>query len=224
MLSEAIQIHEISLGFSQSYLIQAGGGWMLIDAGVPGQENLILRKMKSIGCRALKLIYLTHAHIDHVGSAAALRQITGAPIGIHCRDAAALGLGETRLGSTRSSRRIIRKMLPDVEKLLTIQGVQADILFDDGDDLAEFGLQAVIFHTPGHTQGSSSLVVEGRTAFIGDLASTTGKPHLQQFYAQDWEKLLDSYKRLKDMGLEEVYGGHGRGYFSGDHFGQIGLS
>lgn len=219
-----IKVHELSLGLSQAYLIQVKNEWILVDAGVPGQEGLILRMLKSLGCCDLRLIYLTHAHIDHVGSAAALREVTGAPIGLHHLDAEALARGETRLGSIRGSRRQTRKVLAGVEQLLKVKGVQADFLFEDGDHLAEFGMDAMVYHTPGHTLGSSSLVVENRVAFVGDLASTTGKPHLQRYYAQDWDKLDDSYNRVHVLGLERIYGGHGRGYFTGEQFGQIGLS
>ena len=223
-MQKETQIHEISLGLSQAYLIRARVGCVLVDTGMPGQLGRIMRLVKSLGWGALTLIYLTHAHLDHAGSAAALRDATSAPVAIHWADAQALAQGETCLGSLGSKRRLIQRFVPELEKILNYSGVQADILFEDGDDLAEYGLEARVYHTPGHTLGSSSLVVEEKVAFVGDLASNTGKPHLQRYYAEDWSLLMQSVIHMQKLGLQRVYGGHGRGFLPSKVFDELVLS
>ena len=61
----------------------------------------MLEKMHELGRSDLKLIWITHAHYDHYGSAAALRELTGARIGIHPADAGDLAAGKSRLGTPR---------------------------------------------------------------------------------------------------------------------------
>jgi glyoxylase-like metal-dependent hydrolase (beta-lactamase superfamily II) len=105
-------VHTLSMGMSLAYLVEGTAGMILVDAGLPGDEAKVLRKMKSLGRDDLRLIFITHAHIDHYGSAAALRTLTGARIAIHRSDAEAMAGGETRLGTARGWGRLVGIFLP----------------------------------------------------------------------------------------------------------------
>ena len=91
------RIHGLDCGFSRVYIVETDSGCLLIDAGFPGEEKKVLDKLKELGRTDLKLIYITHAHFDHYGSAAALRRHTGAPIAVHAKDSAALAEGKTSI-------------------------------------------------------------------------------------------------------------------------------
>lgn len=205
-----LQVHSLSLGMVQAYLLTSESGCVLVDAGMPGFENRVIRKLASLERDNLLLIYITHAHLDHYGSAAALRQLTGAPIAIHHADEAAMLRGETLLGSARGRGRVIRRFMPLIERVAPLAPTNPDILLNDGDDLGEFGLDAHVLHTPGHTSGSSSLIVENKHAFVGDLISSSGKPHPQRLFAQDWEAVKASLHLLQAKQPERIYPGHGR--------------
>ncbi len=59
------------------FLLQFGTDYLLIDAGPPGEEYaefLIKGLKKEIGSGHLRLVVLTHGHIDHVGALPALKQ------------------------------------------------------------------------------------------------------------------------------------------------------
>jgi len=221
-----MRVHPVPLGLSQAYLLESGAGVVLVDAGSPHQERVILRHLqalrqaqdKALGADNLQLIFITHAHLDHYGSAAAIRRLTGAPVAIHRADAEAMARGETRLGSARGRGKLMGVLLPLVELCLRPEPVQPDLLLEDGDDgyrFGDYGLEARVIHTPGHTPGSSCLIVEERLGFVGDLLSNTGRPHLQSLYAEDWSLLKQSYARLQGIELETVYPGHGRRPVSG---------
>lgn len=188
---------------------------MLVDAGLPHQEKVILRRIQTLDRHELRLIYITHAHLDHYGSAAALRRLTGAPVAIHRADAERMANGETRLGITRGWGKTAQVFMPLVELFLRPNPVEADVLLEDGEDLSEYGIESKVFHTPGHTLGSSCLVVEGRVGFVGDMFSMYGRPHLQRFFAEDWALYWKSIIRLRDLKLERMFPGHGRGGLSG---------
>jgi hydroxyacylglutathione hydrolase len=205
-----IDVHTISLGVSQAYLLAAHTGLYLIDAGIPRQQGRIMRAMQSLQRDDLKLIFITHAHFDHYGSAAALREITGAEIAIHRADADAMARGDTLLGEPRSRGRIAAPFLPFAEFIVGAVATPADIVLDDGDSLQDWGLDAALLHTPGHTDGSSCLLVEGRLAFVGDLLSAGRRPHVQRFYAEDWDQIPASLARLQAAHPERLYAGHGR--------------
>jgi len=211
----SLQVHDIALGMVHAYLIEAEAGLALVDAGFPRYERRVLRRMRALGRDDLRLIFLTHAHLDHYGSAAALRRLTGASIAVHRADGEAMARGETPLGSVRGRGRLLQALLPLLESYLRPEPTVANLLLDDGDDLGDYGLDAAVLHTPGHTPGSSCLFIEGRLAFVGDLLSTVGRPHVQRFFADDWSLIPDSLLRLQALRPEWVYVGHGRRPLSG---------
>jgi glyoxylase-like metal-dependent hydrolase (beta-lactamase superfamily II) len=204
-----MEIHSIQAGFGVAHLIESAAGLYLVDAGSPRSERKILKVMKELGRDDLSLIFLTHAHFDHFGCAAALRSLTGAPIAIHKLDAGSLAKAETPLGIVRGRGKIAQAFLPLAEMIYKPVPTQADIQFEDGYDFKNLGLEAEAIHLPGHTPGSSGLITEGNLAFVGDLLSTTSKPHVQRYYATDWSQVSKSLDRLKALNPEWVYTGHG---------------
>jgi glyoxylase-like metal-dependent hydrolase (beta-lactamase superfamily II) len=117
---------------------------------------------------------------------------------------------KTHVGQARSFGRLIRASLPLAELLLRPEPLAADLLLEDGDDLGVPGLNAQVVHIPGHTSGSACLWVEDHLAFAGDLILTSGSPHAQQLYAQDWSLIPTSLARLQALHPQWAYPGHGR--------------
>ena len=64
-----------------AFLPESDDGTTVIDTGYPGPNNAIVEG-------DVRTIVLTHAHPDHIGSAAALARRTGARVRIHADDRA----------------------------------------------------------------------------------------------------------------------------------------
>jgi hydroxyacylglutathione hydrolase len=128
---------------------------IVVDPGDDVDRILEILRRHDLKVRA---IVSTHAHIDHVGGLAILHQATGAPVLIHKDDL-------------------------DLYRNLHIQaewmGVPTPPLTDikdfvkEADALRWGGFAARVLHTPGHTPGSISLVVEEGGP---GLATDTGSP------------------------------------------------
>lgn len=206
----SVTIHIIHTRLAQAYLIENDHGLYLVDTGEPGAGHRIVETIQRLGCKDLRLIFLTHAHFDHAGSAAELKIKTGAPIAIHRADAVDLATARTTLGTSHGRGRLASPFVGLVNRFFRPHPVLADLLLEDGASLEAYGLAAFVLHTPGHTKGSCSLIVENHLAFVGDLLSTTGRPRLQPYYAQDWSMLPDSLERLLAYQPAWVYTGHGR--------------
>ncbi|HWY28040.1 MAG TPA: MBL fold metallo-hydrolase, partial [Candidatus Sulfotelmatobacter sp.] len=78
-------VYRIPARAANAYLIEASRGLVLVDCGLPGSEKRILKAIAKIGKKPsdLKLVLLTHRHLDHIGSAAALKKQTGAKLASH---------------------------------------------------------------------------------------------------------------------------------------------
>ena len=90
-------LYQIGLGFVNAYLLDDGGRLTLVDTGVPGSEAKILAALAELSKQPgdVKQILVTHAHGDHSGGLAALKQATGAPAYMHHADAELVRRGES---------------------------------------------------------------------------------------------------------------------------------
>lgn len=141
---------------------------VLIDTGMPGNASRILSFINELGRHREELAYvfITHGHIDHSGSAAELRRLTGANIVAH----------KNEIVRTRDGRYVLRQRSERnngiIMGALTYFGIfrpcPIDLIVEDGETFPELnGLH--VFHTPGHTHGSISIFLEKNgVLFVGD--------------------------------------------------------
>jgi glyoxylase-like metal-dependent hydrolase (beta-lactamase superfamily II) len=162
----------------------------------PGDEvSRIARRLTEHGLK-LKQILVTHAHIDHVGGALRLKQLTGAPILLNENDLPLLAAMGTQAGWL---------------------GVPPPETAPPDEDLADgliVGLPrypALVLHTPGHTRGSVclyfaplKLLIAGDTLFAGSIGRT-------DLPGGNFQQIIDSIQnRLMALPDEtRVLTGHG---------------
>lgn len=123
----------------------------LIDTGMPGNAARILGFIERLGRDPgeLEHIVLTHWHIDHAGSAAELQRLTGAMTVAH-RDELAWAPGGRRLPAPG------------------LHPCSIDLPVTGGEVLPYLGGLRLV-HTPGHTRGSVSVLLErDGVLFVGD--------------------------------------------------------
>jgi glyoxylase-like metal-dependent hydrolase (beta-lactamase superfamily II) len=202
------KIIPLPLRMSSAYLLENRNGLYLVDAGSPGDERRIMKSIQQRG-KPLRIIFITHAHFDHYGAAAAIRRQTGASIAIHSADVQAMAEGKTPIRMARGRGRLTHALMPLFEPWMPKIPTRTDLPMQDGDRLDSFGLDAALLHTPGHTPGSSCLIIDKTLAFAGDLVIANQRPHVQRFYADDWSQITTSLARLQALNPELVYTGHG---------------
>jgi len=210
---EYMHIHRINTG-SNVYLLEGKEKLVLIDAGYPCSEKKILSEIEKLAPKKLSLIFITHAHFDHYGSANAIRQKTDALIGIHQKDSIAMSNAKTPIPLKKSWGIPGGYILPLAELLWKIEPTRADIFFKDGDSLNSFGINGVAIHTPGHTNGSMSLLIDDSLLFVSDLIVTHPVIRRQCYYAENWEDIDISIKKIKKIAPVSTYPGHGSAVIS----------
>ncbi len=164
----------------------------------PGAE---IEEIESILTRhglTVKWIVITHAHIDHIGGAGKLRARTGAPVYMNDNDLTWIDFLEEQaawLGMPRP------------------EGIEVDSGLSEGDSIDLNGAAFHVLHTPGHTQGSVSLLIPSANKLVaGDtlFRDSIGRTDLP---GGNHHQLLGSIK-TKLLVLDddvEVVCGHGPG-------------
>jgi glyoxylase-like metal-dependent hydrolase (beta-lactamase superfamily II) len=133
---------------------RAAGEAIVIDGGDEVDE--IARRLDAHGLRARYLVH-THAHIDHIGALAPLRERTGGAGLLHPAD---LPLYATLAQQARWLG------LADAPRSVALDGA-----LGDGELLRAGPLALRCIHTPGHTPGSTSFALDGDAStmlFTGD--------------------------------------------------------
>ena len=145
----------------------------------------------------LKYIYLTHCHGDHIGGVTELQKVLGGKILIHRDDAE--GLNDKLINLTQ----IID--MPEIE-------LEADSRLNDGDLLHLGNLEFIVIHTPGHTQGSSSIYCETEGLLISGDTLFRGAWGRTDLPTSDFESIIDSITNKLMILPDEtiVYPGHGK--------------
>jgi len=194
-------------GFLHAYLV-VGERIVVVDAGYPSSPRRILAALtrRRASTRDVSLILLTHGHLDHVGGADELRRRTGAPIALHRLDAEIARSGHDRpLHPTDFAGRLFLPFMPR-----TIPPFEPDIVHDGDLDLASFGVAGRTLHTPGHTPGSISVLLDDAT-LAGDLVAggfLRGRAPREPYFADDRGQLVRSLDRLLSESRGPLLVGH----------------
>jgi glyoxylase-like metal-dependent hydrolase (beta-lactamase superfamily II) len=210
------EIISFKLGVTSCYLI-IGKEIVMVDAGMPDKLHDfkdVLAKYK-IDPSRIKLIVLTHSHFDHCGSAKEIRDFTGARTAIHESEKECVELDKVLVPKGVNLKGKITKPLIFSFKI-PFQKFKPDVLItNEPYPLSEFGIDGQIIHTPGHTTGSLSVILDSGEAFVGCMAHNgfpfRWKPGLP-IYAQNINSVKENWKKLIDSGIKYVYPGHGKAF------------
>ncbi len=204
----------IKAGLGHVYLIKNADGAFLVDAGNKGYEKKILKVVNASGIKPeeLKFIFITHAHYDHAGSAAALTKLTGIPVVTHQNEAKYLEQGYQPL--PRGTAPFYKGLIFIGERMgKTFAGfppVKPAVTFSETLDLEKpFGIKGKIIHTPGHTAGSSTLLID-HLAFAGDTVFNIWKGTVYPIFADNEALLKESWRKLLEEDFQYIYPAHGK--------------
>lgn len=175
------------------YVFRDGSDEMvIIDPGDRG--DIVYQDVKSLGCKKIAGILLTHGHGDHTGGALQLKELTGAKIYAYEEEA---------------------ELLKDPEKNLSgwfgpAYGWEADEYFRDNQEFDMAGIHFKVLHTPGHTLGGCCYYDEADScSFCGDTIFN-GSVGRTDFYSGSARALIDSIqKRIFTLPPDtKLYPGH----------------
>ncbi|BBZ10879.1 MBL fold metallo-hydrolase [Mycobacterium branderi] len=204
-------------------LVTDDAGVMLIDAGYPGDRDDVLASLRELGHQPgdVRAILLTHAHIDHLGSAIWFAKTHGTPVYCHPDEVGhtkreyleqaspldvALRIWRPRwaLWAAHVVRNggLIREGIPSAQPLT------AEVA-------AELPGHPMAIPTPGHTGGHCSYLVDGVLA-SGDalvtghpLLAHSGPQLLPAVFSHNQDDCVRSLAALALLDTEILAPGHG---------------
>lgn len=168
------KVHQIKIDFQVTeqikryvyvYIVEADALYM-IDSGVYGCEKQIEQYLNTIGRKVsdIKALFLTHAHPDHIGTAAWFKEHTDCKI--------YAGEGESRWIEDIDLQ-YKERPIPNFYQLAG-KSAKIDIVVKDGDRLElEEGLWMDVIRTAGHSCDEMSYRIQG-ALFIGDAVLVRG--------------------------------------------------
>jgi len=208
--------HALRLGTCTTYLIRGTKGHILVDAGNRKKGSLFARRLKrlDVNPEEIHLIIATHVHFDHVGSCFPIKTLTKAEVLTHQAESHLLEKGIV----------VIPPGIPPIHRFASFLGNRyfkdifrfpacpVDREISEKTSLEEFGIDGFILPTPGHTEGSLSVILKHGKAFVGDLAVNylpLGIGGYMTPYGEDIPKILSSWETILRMGVKTIYPAHG---------------
>ncbi|EFH81372.1 MBL fold metallo-hydrolase [Ktedonobacter racemifer] len=208
------------LHLAHSYVIEAADGLTLVDTGVPGSLPQMEKELKNAGYQLnqVKRILITHAHWDHYGSLAALKEATSTQVYAHHRYESAVIRGEKRpLHPSKAKLGAFDRLVYDawvIPKLRHTVAVPVDYELKEGDRLDEVlpGLEVV--DLAGHSPGQCGFWhAERGILFGGDvmMRSPLGRFLLPMVAATpDIAEAKRSIHKVAELNVATICLGHGQ--------------
>jgi glyoxylase-like metal-dependent hydrolase (beta-lactamase superfamily II) len=191
-MSDRLSIVNVGYRSTNFWVVSAGRQRLLIDLGWPGMMGALTANLTrcDIPLREITHGVATHYHMDHAGAAQDLKD-AGMRLIVADVQVPAIPLMAQHMKPTDHYTAI----RPDGNLVVACAGSRAL--------LGTLGIAGQFVHTPGHSDDSITVLLDGGEAFTGDLTW----PMLAT--EETMEQVMQSWERLRALGARTVHAGHG---------------
>lgn len=187
------------------YVIKGRDGDILIDTGFIGMKKGLKKWLDNFN---IKLIILTHAHVDHIWNVDYLKKLYGCDVAISRLDVN--NLDNSNIVSSPKSRLLkgwSRLMNWGMKKFVP-KSFDIDMYLEDNQCINKFDLDLKIVNLSGHTDGSIGILYNDYL-FAGDaLVNRRIRKAEVAYQNQNNEEAFKSSLRILDLQPKMVFVGH----------------
>lgn len=192
---------------ASTHIVDTGEGLMVFDTGYQHSLYIVIDNIYRMGLKVenIKYIFLTHGHIDHLGGARALRDLSGAKI--------ALGKADRLYANGQLDLSYAKELNMSFKETF-----EADILLEDGDEITLGNTTVRAVATPGHTPGAMSFffdVTDGKESFRAGLHGGMGINTMCKEFLDKYnlpyslrDDFVKSMRRLNEEKVDIFLGNH----------------
>jgi metallo-beta-lactamase class B len=193
-----------------NYLITTPQGNILINSDLEANVPLIQSSIEKLGFKFndTKILLISHAHWDHDGASAKIKQMTGANYMVMDGDVPVVesgGKADFQYGNRAD---------------FLYPPTKVDRVLHDGDTVSLGGTVLVAHLTAGHTKGCTTWTMKvtdgGKTYDVVIVGSPNVNPGYKLVHNQDYPRIASDYEQmwrvLKSLPCDIFLGAHG-GYF-----------
>lgn len=182
-------VHYVGTRDLAAYLITTPQGHILIDGAMPTSAGLIDASIRTLGFKPedIRILLTTQAHVDHVGTLAHFKKISGASVQAIAAEADLLASGG-KLDYVFANTPSFHYTPVIVDKLLK-----------DGDGVTLGGVTVTARHTPGHTRGCTTFLTSiedgGRSYAVVFPGSLSVNPGTRLVKNPSYPGIAEDYRR-----------------------------
>lgn len=199
-------IERIKCGNGNVYLVSDGDNAVLVDTCRVSYRDMILEKCKK---KNVRIIILTHGHVDHIQNASFLSKALNVPIAMHKGD---YELTKDNWAEPMYAHNLLGKIIVKLSQKSfetdTIEPFEPAFI-KDGDSLSEYGVSATIIGLPGHTKGSIGVRVGETDVIVGDALMNMAYPSKSPLYGNR-AVMEQSASKISSLGNVRIHFGHGK--------------
>lgn len=196
-----------------SYLVATSEGLILINSNFEYSPPQIQKSVEQLGFKFsdVKILLISHAHIDHDAGSAAIIKQTGAKYDVMDADVSVVesgGKADFRYGA---------------DKAMLYPPAHVDRVLHDGDTVSLGGTTLTAHLTAGHTKGTTTWTLDenegGRLLHVVIVGSPNVNPGYKLLGSPAYPRIADDYRHefevLKKLPCDVFLGAHGA-YFDLD--------
>jgi metallo-beta-lactamase class B len=169
------------------FLFTTSEGHILMNTGMPSSGPMIVESVRKLGFRPedIKLMINGHAHIDHAGAFAFLKQQFSAQLAVMKDDVEAMESGDKNDFKYAND--------------FVYPPVKVDRILRDGDTIKMGDVLLTAYHTPGHTRGATTwianIAVDGKAYVVAFPDGAGFNPGYRLVKNPSYPGIAEDYRR-----------------------------
>ncbi|MCR9135122.1 MAG: MBL fold metallo-hydrolase [Alphaproteobacteria bacterium] len=190
------------------FMLKAGEDWILFDSGAGIDEDETVKAVEATGIptERIRHLFLTHAHADHAGGAAILKERLGVHVYAGAQTAAMVQTGDEH-GNGLARARDAGIYPADY----TFRATGVDTVLAENEQVSVNSATVTMFATPGHSADHVSYLVttpDRNTLIAGDALFCGGRVVIQDIPDCNIGDICASVRKLAALDYDVFLPGH----------------